>query len=110
MNLKLTKKDIENNIEGVKRSVGYCHLQHTLDVLESRHVAKRIGYASGIYGWNSDCFLITDDKGRSIVLTTGYRSLVGERIKKDACLFLERQAEKLKTKAIVDVLIKAIEK
>lgn len=111
MNLKLTKRDVLSNIGGLTRSSGYCQLQRTISVLMARGDAKEVGYNSGIYGWNWTRYVITDENGNeAITLTTGYRSLVGERVKRETCSFLERQAENLKTKAIIEALTKSTEK
>ena len=111
MEIKLTRKDVSETYGTKTRSVGYCELQKTLTVLEARGVVTELGYNSGLYGWNWTAYLIKGtDKREDVILVTGYRNLVGKRIKREASSYLERDAGELKTAAILDVLIKAIEK
>ena len=99
MEIKLTRKDVSETYGTKTRSVGYCELQKTLTVLEA------------LDGWNWTAYLIKGtDKREDVILVTGYRNLVGKRIKREASSYLEKQADQLKTTAILDVLIKAIEK
>ena len=106
MNLKLTKKEVLNDICGTHRSASYCSLQYTISALQSRGCVQQIGYNCGYYGWNFDCYLITDEKGaHPIVLTTGYRNLVGETIKYDICKYLEKNADCMSTADIVKAII-----
>ena len=62
MNIRLTNNDLKNNF-GVIVSCGYCELQTLLNM------KNRIGYNSGVYGWNFDAF----DFG-GVGLITGYRT------------------------------------
>ena len=111
MEIKLTRKDVSETYGTKTRSVGYCELQKTLTVLEARGVVTELGYNSGLYGWNWTAYLIKGtDKREDVILVTGYRNLVGKRIKRKASSFLERNEGKVKTTSILDVLIKAIEK
>ena len=111
MEIKLTRKDVAETYGTKTRSVGYCELQKTLAVLEDRGAVTKLGYNSGLYGWNWTAYLIQGtDKREDVILVTGYRNLVGKRIKHEASSYLERQADELKTDAILDVLIKAVEK
>lgn len=111
MDIKLTRKDVAETCGTKTRCVGYCELQKTLAVLEARGAVTKLGYNSGLYGWNWTAYLIKGtDKREDVILVTGYRNLEGKRIKREASSFLERQADELKTAAILDVLIKAIEK
>ena len=111
MEIKLTRKDVSETYGTKTRSVGYCELQRTLNVLEARGAVTKRGYNSGLYGWNWTAYLIKGtEKREDVILVTGYRNLVGKRIKYEASSYLERQADELKTTAILDVLIKAIEK
>lgn len=111
MEIKLTRKDVAETYGTKTRSVGYCELQKTLTVLEARGVVTKLGYNSGLYGWNWTAYLIQGtDKREDVILVTGYRNLEGKRIKREASSYLERQADELKTAAILDVLIKAVEK
>ena len=50
MEIKLTRKDVAETYGTKTRSVGYCELQRTLTVLESRGAVTKLGYNSGIYG------------------------------------------------------------
>ena len=111
MDIKLTRKDVAETYGTKTRSVGYCELQRTLNVLEARGSVTKLGYNCGIYGWNWTAYLIQGtDKREDVIIVTGYRNLVGKRIKCEASSYLERQADELKTTAILDVLIKAVEK
>ena len=111
MDIKLTRKDVAETYGTKTRSVGYCELQKTLSVREARGMVTKLGYNSGIYGWNWTAYLIKGtEKREDVILVTGYRNLVGKRIKYEASSYLERQADELKTTAILDVLINAIEK
>lgn len=106
MNLKLTRKDVVNGICGEHRSASYCTLQSTIDVLRSRGCVEVIGYNCGYYGWNFDCYVITDENGnRPVVLTTGYRNLVGDMIRYDICKYLENNAESMSTVDILNAII-----
>lgn len=62
MDIKLTKTDLKNNF-GVVVSCGYCELQSLLNMKD------RVGYNSGVYGWNFNAF----DFG-GVGLITGYRT------------------------------------
>ena len=62
MDIKLTNTDLRNNF-GVIVSCGYCELQSLLNM------KNRIGYNSGVYGWNFNAF----DFG-GVGLITGYRT------------------------------------
>ena len=111
MEIKLTRKDVAETYGTKTRSVGYCELQRTLTVLEARGLVTKLGYNSGIFGWNWAAYLIKGtDKRENVILVTGYRNLVGKMIKREASSFLERNADKMKTSAILDVIIKMIEK
>ena len=79
----MTRKEIINNFNKVY-SVGYCDLQFLL------RGQNRIGYNSGVYGWNYDVFSF--DNG-NIAICTGYRSTPGERIDYDIIRKYETKAE-----------------
>ena len=66
----MTKKEILNSFNKVY-CVGYCDLQYLLRRL------NRIGYNSGVYGWNYDIYSL--DNG-DIAICTGYRGMPGVRI------------------------------
>lgn len=111
METKLTRKDVAETYGTKTRCVGYCELQKTLTVLEERGLVTKLGYNSGIYGWNWTAYLIKGtDKREDVILVTGYRNLEGKRIKRKDSSFLERNAEKMKTTSILDLLIKLVEK
>lgn len=105
MDIKLTRKDVAETHGTKTRSVGYCELQRTLTVLEARVAVTKLGYNSGLYGWNWTAYLIQGtDKREDVILVTGYRNLVGKRIKREASSFLERNADKMKTTSIIELL------
>lgn len=62
MKTKTTKKAIMNAYENVIK-VGYCDLQDALKWREPNF------YTEGVYGWNSDVYVIDYDT----VIVTGYR-------------------------------------
>ena len=66
----MTRKEIINNFDKVF-SVGYCGIQYLL------RGKNRIGYNSGVYGWNYDIFSL--DNG-NIAICTGYRGMPGKSI------------------------------
>lgn len=106
MNLKLTKKEVLNDIRGTRRSASYCSLQYAIDALQSRGCAQQIGYNCGYYGWSFDCCLIADEEGaRPIALATGCRNPVGETIKHDICKYLEKSADRMSAADIVKATI-----
>lgn len=65
----LTRKDVNRMYTKVLR-VGYGDLQYLLREF------KKIGYNSGLYGWNWDAYEIDNDT----CIVTGYRNLTGERL------------------------------
>lgn len=106
MNLKLTKKEVLNDICGTHRSAQFATLQHTIEVLEDRGNAQKIGYNKGRVSWNFDCYVLTDEEGgRPIVLTTGYGNLVGDMVKYDICRYLEHNAHNMATNDIIKAII-----
>lgn len=66
----MTKKEIINNFNKVYK-IGYCGIQYLL------RGKNRIGYNSGVYGWNYDVFSL--DNG-NIAICTGYRGMPGVSI------------------------------
>ena len=62
MTIKLTKKDIERNYTNIIE-LGYCDLYHMV------RQYKKVGYGSGVYGWNYDCYEINENT----CIITGYR-------------------------------------
>lgn len=66
-----TKKLTRTTVQALSNKhirLGYCEASYLLRPLE------RIGYNSGVYGWNYDAFLY-----RGVVITTGYRGMIGNR-------------------------------
>lgn len=79
----MTRKEIMNNFIHVY-SVGYGDLQHLF------RFCNRIGYNSGVYGWNYDVFSL--DNG-NIAICTGYRSTPGKSIDRDIIRKYEQKAK-----------------
>ena len=67
--MKITKNDIKKMFTKIYR-VGYCEYYYELRKL------KKIGYNSGVYGWNYDCYMLDYDT----CILTGYRCNIGEPI------------------------------
>ena len=65
----MTKRELLNGFSKVLR-IGYCDLQ------DLTKYCKRIGYNSGVYGWNWDAFILNYD----IAICTGYRGMTGDNI------------------------------
>ena len=83
MDLRLRSKDVKN-LSGRKFRTGYCSLYHLLRFQE------RIGYTAGTYGWNYDVYKIDD-----VIITTGYRGMVGDSIPSEIIRKYEDLAEKV---------------
>lgn len=67
---------------------GYCELYFLLKRFD------RIGYNSGIYGWNYDTFrFFVNDK--TYYLTTGYRNTIGKKIPYELTKAANTAAEKI---------------
>lgn len=62
--MELKKKDVMNDYTVV--SIGYCDAQYLLGK------TRKIGYTCGVYGWNSDIYILQDDK-HIFAISTGYR-------------------------------------
>lgn len=60
--IKVTQKQIKEGFKNII-SVGYCDLQYLLNYKTPTY------YTSGIYGWNSDIYVIDNNT----VIVTGYR-------------------------------------
>lgn len=73
---KMTKKELKNMGYKVCRA-GYCELQTVLN--HSDNVVK-IGSGSGVYGWNWSAYVVPTTNGAPVIVCTGYRDLVGERV------------------------------
>ena len=80
---KLTRKDVQNmGYPVVKLPAGAVHyLMFGID---------RIGYNSGIYGWNWDAYIIN-----GVVFCCGYRNLPGSITKEERALVGEYETEAL---------------
>jgi hypothetical protein len=83
MAFELKRKDVVKE-SGYKLCAGYCDMQNLL------HYQDRIGYPRGVHGWNCDVYRIGD-----VVLTTGYRGMVGSSINYDLLRDYELKAEKI---------------
>ena len=79
---KLTRTTVQALSEKQIR-LGYCEASYLLRPLE------RIGYNSGVYGWNYDAYLY-----KGVVISTGYRCMIGNRPAVSVEPF-EKRAEKL---------------
>lgn len=82
MDLKLKKKDVLNENKKVI-SIGYCSLQYLL------RYQDRIGYTTGVYGWNADVYEFDN-----VVIVTGYRPF-GEGIDSKLVQDYEKKARKI---------------
>lgn len=49
--------------------LGYCEIQRLLDIAGYEPTY----YTSGVYGWNSDLYVIHLKDGRTAIICTGYR-------------------------------------
>lgn len=78
----MTRKEIINRFNYVY-SVGYCDLQHLL------RYHNKIGYNSGVYGWNFDIYSL--DNG-NIAICTGYRNTPGKSINREIIRKYEQKA------------------
>ena len=73
MSKRMSRNDVRSFARAVGKPVfytGYCELQSLVFRWE------KIGYNSGIYGWNWDCYNFPD-----FVLVTGYRNQCGTKMK-----------------------------
>lgn len=92
----MTKKEFEA-INGEHWKAGYCEIYYLLKALEELGKATKIGYNSGVYGWNSDIYLLNINE-RTIVLSTGYRAFNGREINHEEAEELEKALRKGWTK------------
>lgn len=67
MKVKITRQEARGWDGTIK--VGYCDLQYLL------MYKNAYGYNCGVYGWNFDSYYIN-----GIVINTGYRSMVGNKV------------------------------
>ena len=79
-------------------SAGYGELQNTL-ALESA-----VGFNSGLYGWNWDCYRLypgKEDKNVfGVYIVTGYRNLLGRPIPYEMIQRYEAEAKELRENVI----------
>lgn len=66
--INVTRKMIERENDYVL-CVGYCDLYNLLKCID------RIGYNSGVYGWNYDYYRIYIENFGYVAITTGYRPI-----------------------------------
>lgn len=83
MKIRTTRKELRKSAFW-SLSVGYCDLQYLLKY------EQPFAYVSGTYGWDFDAYLFGD-----IVVTTGYRGMVGFSIPYDDVAEIEKRAEKI---------------
>lgn len=69
----ITKKELRENYAYIVR-VGYC------DLATITRELPKIGYASGVYGWNWSAYELRGNDGGTVAICTGYRDLAGERV------------------------------
>lgn len=62
------------SVNGVALKVGYCDLQNLLKFEE------KYAHNAGVYGWNYDCYWITDPEAGDVFINTGYRSMFGKDV------------------------------
>ena len=80
MKVKTTRKEI-TRLSGKKVSIGYCGAQHLL------WFRQPFAYTCGVYGWNFDAYDIN-----GVIITTGYRGMVGEHVDYDVLKKYENEA------------------
>ena len=79
----LTKNDVLRLTEGNVYSIGYCKAQY---LLMFKH---KVGYNSGIYGFNYDVYMVGDD-----TIITGYRPFDAKKINYELLKEYEERARK----------------
>lgn len=84
MKTKTTKKAIMNAYKNVIK-VRYCDLQDALKWCEPNF------YTAGVYGWNSDVYVIDYDT----VIVTGYRPFGNAELSREAINTLNKCAESI---------------
>jgi hypothetical protein len=67
--MKITAKSVRE-YQGKKLAIPYCEAQSML------YYQDKYGYNSGIYGWNFNAYYVN-----GVIITTGYRNLVGDNAK-----------------------------
>lgn len=83
MKVKTTRKALVNAYPRAIR-IGYCGAQHLL------HYQEPYYYTCGTYGWNMDAYVIDD-----VLVTTGYRGMIGDSVNYKLLEQYEKQAEKI---------------
>ena len=89
----LTKKDVLRITRGNVYSIGYCKAQYLL------MFTHKVGYNSGIYGFNYDVYIVGDD-----TIITGYRPFKAEKIDFDLLKMYEDKARKAQFEGWQDVM------
>lgn len=79
----MTRNEI-NRVFSKSISIGYCAAQALL------RYQDRIGYNSGVYGWNYDVYAVD-----GVAICTGYRSMPGGRVDYELLKKYEKKAEKI---------------
>lgn len=80
----ITKRTIMNTYRNVIK-VGYCDMQDALKWLEPNF------YTAGVYGWNSDVYVIDCDT----VIVTGYRPFGNVELPREVIDMLNKCAESI---------------
>ena len=97
MAIEMTRNEIKRLYRNVY-CVGYCDMYYLL-----QDGARKIGYNSGVYGWNYTVYEINADT----CILTGYRGFFGKKIPHKAWKVLEENLKTYKTK---NVSYKQVEK
>ena len=87
MAMKLTRKSVKETYP-IIIEVGYCQLQSLLSCVD------RIGYTSGIYGWNADVLRVSE----TVCIVTGYRPFGNRYPSNELLKRYETEAEKIKNR------------
>jgi hypothetical protein len=85
-----TRKELQNHFNCYR--AGYCELYPLF------YRNEKIGYNAGIYGWNYDVLKICYD----IVITTGYRNMIGKNLPADCKKILKQVKKHVKTFSFQD--------
>lgn len=73
MNMKITKKSLQENYNYIVRA-GYCELWNIT------REAEKVGYTYGVYGWNWTAYELEATNGERVAICTGYRDMTGSYI------------------------------
>lgn len=83
MKFKTTSKELKNKVANrYLWKCGYCDLQSLF------HYISPVAYTCGTYGWNYDVYDID-----GVVITTGYRSMIGQPIPHELIREYEQKAK-----------------